>query len=106
MIRPLALAAAALLTVACVQPTEAPEEETAETSSEALISCGWLAGGDCSGIPRGGNLRSPDFWADVYLNKFAAQRAQFNNVIEPAEHPKLAKSRTVVLVTGVTIRAA
>ncbi len=106
MFRPVALAAAALLTVACVQPAEIEEEETAETTSEALISCGWLAGGDCRDVPRGGNWRSPHFWADVYLNKFAAQRKAFNENIEPATYPPLAKSRTVVLVTGVTIRAA
>src|SRR5687767_10330211 len=107
MFRPVvALAAFALLTnVACVTSSEPVEEEEVAQSSDELISCGWLAGGDCRGIPLWGNWRSPDFWADAYLAKFSKQRNAFNNNIEAGPTP-LAKPRTVVLVTGVTIKAA
>jgi hypothetical protein len=73
------------------------------STSEELVSCSWFAGGSCANLPRG-NWRSPYFWADFYLAKFAAQRRQFNDNIEPGPTP-LAKPRTVVLVTGVTIKA-
>jgi triacylglycerol lipase len=98
-------ALAFLGTTGCALSTEQEEEEEAvETTSEELISCGWLAGGDCRGVPFG-NWRSPYFWADVYLAKYARQRKEFNENIEPGPAP-LAKPRTVVLVTGVTIKAA
>src|SRR4051812_27828281 len=101
----LALAALALLaTTGCSGNPDQGDDEVVASSSEELISCGWLAGGDCTNIPWG-DWRSPYFWADVYLAKFATQRKQFNEHIEPGP-PRLAKPRTVVLVTGVTIRAA
>jgi triacylglycerol lipase len=91
-------------TVGCVAPADTSDEPVAESTSEDLVSCSWLAGGDCRGVPFG-NWRSPDFWADFYLSKFAAQRKAFNEHIEPGPAP-LAKPRTIVLVTGVTIKAA
>ncbi|HSO37056.1 MAG TPA: hypothetical protein VLT33_31240 [Labilithrix sp.] len=94
---------ALLATLGCSGSTE-QEDEPIESSSDELVSCGWLAGGDCRNIPRG-DWRSADFWADAYLAKFAAQRRQFNENIEPGP-PPLARPRTVVLVTGVTIKAA
>jgi hypothetical protein len=98
------IAALALLaTVGCVADQE-EDEPVAETESQELVSCGWLAGGDCRNLPRG-NWRSPYFWADVYLAKYAQQRKAFNENIEPGPTP-LTKPRTVVLVTGVTIKAA
>jgi len=95
---------ALLMTLGCSAGAEPPEEEVAETTSEALVTCGWLAGGSCTNLPRG-DWRSPYFWADVYLAKYARERREFNENIEPGPAP-LAKPRTVVLVTGVTIKAA
>ena len=105
MIRRVFFAAATTFAAAgCIGNAEPQEEEVAETSSDALMSCGWFSGGDCSSAPRG-DWRSPYFWGDVYLAKYARQRAAFNDHIEPGPTP-LAKPRTVVLVTGVTIKAA
>lgn len=107
MLRHISITTFALLaTLGCSASADPPEEEeeAVESTSEALVSCGWLAGGGCTNLPRG-NWRSPYFWADVYLAKYAAQRRQFNEHIEPGPAP-LAKPRTVVLVTGVTIKAA
>lgn len=106
MLRNVWTAALALsLSAGCVADTEPVEDEpVAESVSEELVSCGWLAGGSCQDVPMG-NWRSPYFWADVYLAKYARQRRAFNSNIEPASTPPLAKPRTVVLVTGVTIKA-
>ena len=105
MLRHAFVAAFALFaTMGCAGTSEQEEEPAVESTSEELVSCGWLAGGDCRNLPRG-DWRSPYFWADVYLAKFAAQRKAFNENIEPGPTP-LAKPRTVVLVTGVTIKAA
>lgn len=106
MLRHTFVAAFALLaTVGCMGNAEPGDEEpVAESVSEELRSCGWLAGGDCQNTPRG-DWRSPYFWADAYLAKYARQRKAFNENIEPGPTP-LAVPRTVVLVTGVTIKAA
>jgi hypothetical protein len=80
----------------------APNEEGAETSQE-LGACSWLAGGDCSGVPFG-DWRSPYFWADLYLKKYSRQLEYAKTHIEPGPAP-LAQPRTVLLITGVTIRA-
>jgi hypothetical protein len=104
MLRRAALAAVALVMVACSDGASGDAEPVAQSSSEELVACGWLTGGECTNLPSG-DWRSPEFWADVYLAKYAAQRKQFNEHIEPGPAP-LAKPRTVVLVTGVTIRAA
>jgi len=100
-----ALTLAVLSTTACaVDADPATDDEAAATQSDALASCGWLAGGSCKGVPVG-DWRSPYFWADVYLAKFARERKAFNETLEPGPK-RLEKPRTVVLVTGVTIRAA
>ena len=105
MLRHASIAVFAMLaSVGCAANTDPQEEEPVAESASDLVSCGWLAGGDCTNIPRG-DWRSPYFWADVYLAKYAAQRQAFNENIEPGPTP-LAKPRTVVLVTGVTIKAA
>lgn len=92
----------ALATAACSADTM---ESTADTSSSSdeLVACGWLTGGDCQTLPKG-NWRTPDFWADLYLAKYASQRKAALDHIEAGPTP-LAKRRTVLLVTGVTIRA-
>jgi len=105
MLRPLGLSALALIaSIGCAQTQEMPDEETSESTSDELISCGWLSGGDCRGLP-GGSILSPEFWADAYLAKYEAQRREFNENLEAGPTP-LAVPRTVVLVTGVTIKAA
>jgi triacylglycerol esterase/lipase EstA (alpha/beta hydrolase family) len=60
-------------------------------------------GGDCGHLPSG-NWRSPEFWADLYLAKYATQRQHALDRIEPGPAP-LAEPRTVLLITGVTIKA-
>lgn len=100
----LALVLAVLSTPACAVDATSPDTEGSAAESDALMSGGWLAGGSCAGVPLG-NWRSPYFWADHYLAKFAAERKRFNETLEPGPTP-LEKPRTVVLVTGVTIRAA
>lgn len=100
---PFVASLAFLGTVGCAIPPETEEEAAVETTSDEFVSCGWLAGGDCRGVPFG-NWRSPYFWADFYLAKYARQRKEFNENIEAGPTP-LAKPRTVILVTGVTIKA-
>jgi len=83
----------------------APQDETAttDTTSDELVTCGWLSGGTCTKLPSG-NWRSPQFWGDVTLAKYAAEREYYLEHIEPGPKP-LAKPRTVLLITGVTIKA-
>ena len=103
MVRRFGLVAVVLSSlVACSDAAEG-DEATSQSTSEELVACGWLAGGDCAHVPAG-DWRSPELWADLYLAKYAAQRKRFNENIEPGPKP-LDKPRTVVLVTGVTIRA-
>src|SRR5437016_3428964 len=97
-----------LALTACV--AEDASSTTPPTQDEQS-ACGWLAGSDCGGKEDGtGGLtsldwRSPDFWGDLYLAKYTAQRTSFNTHIEAGPAP-LAQPRTVLLITGVTIRAA
>jgi triacylglycerol esterase/lipase EstA (alpha/beta hydrolase family) len=78
------------------------------TTQDDVSACGWLSGGDCDGKADGGgpsgDWRSPEFWADLYLAKYATQRAAALANIEPGP-PPLAQPRTVLLITGITIRA-
>jgi hypothetical protein len=98
----LVLAAFALSTVAACG--DAPATEATGSSGQDLsLACTWLAGGDCSSLPAG-DWRSPDFWADVYLTKYAEQRRAALANIEPGPAP-LPEPRAVLLITGVTIRA-
>src|SRR5437867_7859215 len=100
MSRSLSLALLFLAT-ACSSPP--PEENVVSSSEEELVTCGWLAGGSCQALPAG-DWRSPYFWADFTLAKFAHQRRNAIEHIEPGPTP-LAKPRTVLLITGVTIKA-
>src|SRR5690349_10693303 len=92
---------------ACV----AEDPGTTAPTEDEQSACGWLAGGDCGGKEDGtGGLtsldwRSPYFWGDLYLAKYATQRNRFNTTIEAGPAP-IAQPRTVLLITGVTIRAA
>jgi triacylglycerol lipase len=53
----------------------------------------------------GADFRSVYFWGDASLTKYAAQLQWANDNIEPGP-PPLTEPRTVLLITGVTIRAA
>src|SRR5262245_30474702 len=75
----------------------------AASVSQELGACSWLMGGECRSLPRG-NWRSPEFWADLYLKKYATQRQRALENIEAGPAP-LAEPRTVLLITGVTIKA-
>ena len=81
--------------------TSAPP--VASTSEDVRTSICWLAGGDCSSLPWG-DWRSPDFWGDLYLEKYGPQLDYAVNNIEPGPAP-LDQPRTVLLITGVTIKA-
>ena len=105
MFRSLALAPllAPLFVAAC---TTTPDDSTEDEQA----ACGYLAGGDCDSKADGSSLtsldwRSPEFWGDFYLAKYATQRTAFNTHIEAGPAP-MAQPRTVLLITGVTIRAA
>jgi MYXO-CTERM domain-containing protein len=67
----------------------------------ALVSV--LAAGTCT-LPSG-DIKAPETWGQYYLDKFAQERAEAMN-IEPGFAPPLAQTRTVLLITGVTIPAA
>jgi hypothetical protein len=60
----------------------------------ALAACGSTAEGD---------PKTPDYWADHYLDKYADDLT-LPAELEPGPEP-LAEPRTVLLITGVTIRA-
>ncbi len=99
---------ATVLLGACLAGADVPIEQ--HPSQDEQDACGWFAGGDCGGKEDGtGALtsldwRSPDFWADFYLAKFAHERAAALANIEPGPTP-LPQRRPVLLITGVTIRA-
>ncbi len=76
------------MTVGCASETEPEAEEATETVSDELSS-----------------PLSPEFWGQLYLNKYSAQLKYANEHIE-AGPPKIAKPRTVLLITGVTIKKA
>jgi triacylglycerol lipase len=94
---------ATVLFSACATPKTPPP-----TTNDDLTACGWLSGGECEGKADGGGLfgdwTSPDFWADLYLAKYATQRQYALDHIEPGPTP-LAQPRAVLLITGVTIKA-
>src|SRR5262252_10615438 len=94
------LATCAMLVVAGCAATSAPSaEEDNSTTSDALRSCGWLAGGQCTNLPAG-NWRTPEFWGDFYLTKYGPQLQYALDNIEPGP-PPIDKPRTVLLITGV-----
>ena len=49
----------------------ADEGAATSATSDELISCGWLMGGTCEKLPSG-NWRSPEFWGQLYLDKYSA----------------------------------
>jgi triacylglycerol esterase/lipase EstA (alpha/beta hydrolase family) len=103
MLRQLTVAVAVgMFAVGC---SGSPSEDTGSTSatSDELVVCGWLAGGTCENLPSG-NWRSPEFWGQAYLDRYAPERAYYLNNIEPGPTP-LTTPRTVLLVTGITIKA-
>jgi hypothetical protein len=55
----------------------------------------------CTDLPAG-DIKSPRFWGDYMLNKYAAERALGPLEVGPTP---LAQPRTVLLITGVTIPA-
>jgi triacylglycerol lipase len=78
------------------------EEAATSATSDELVSCGWLMGGTCTKLPAG-NWRSAEFWGELYLNKYAAQLEYANTHIEAGPTP-ITTPRTVLLITGVTIK--
>jgi triacylglycerol lipase len=82
----------------------APADEDVGTteSSQDLRACGWLMGGTCAALPSG-NWRTAQFWGDLYLEKYATQLQYANTHIEAGPAP-IKTRRTVLLITGVTIK--
>ena len=89
MLRQLSLfALCSLAVVGCAANTDAPAQDESDTTSEDLTS-----------------FTSPEFWGQLYLNKYSRQLAYAMDHIEAGPAP-IAKPRTVLLITGVTIKAA
>jgi triacylglycerol esterase/lipase EstA (alpha/beta hydrolase family) len=99
MLRHVSFALALSLMTAC---SGADEGATTSATSDELISCGWLMGGTCEKLPSG-NWRSPEFWGQLYLDKYSAQLEYANTHIEAGPTP-ITKPRTVLLITGVGIK--
>ncbi len=57
--------------------------------------------GTCTNLPAG-DIKTPQYWGDFMLNKYAEERVV--GPLEPGPTP-LAQPRTVLLITGVTIPA-
>jgi triacylglycerol lipase len=96
-----ALSLAALAVTAC--GGSAPEETTSASDQDLTSACASIAGKSCSKVPAG-DWRSPTFWGDLSLDMWANERHAAMQNIEPGPTP-LATPRTVLLVTGVTIKA-
>lgn len=77
---------ASLSVVGCAANTDAPADEESDTTSQDLSS-----------------PFSPEFWGQLYLNKYSRQLQWANDHIE-AGPGKITKPRTVLLITGVTIK--
>lgn len=82
----------------------APTDEAASTdqSSDELVTCAWLNGGGCSGLPSG-NWRSAEFWGELYLLKYSNQLEYAMSHVEQGPG-KIQSPRAVLLITGVTIK--
>lgn len=80
----------------------ADEGAATSASSDELVSCGWLMGGTCEKLPSG-NWRSPEFWGELYLNKYSAKLDYASTHVEAGPAP-ITKPRTVLLITGVGIK--
>jgi len=79
---------ASLSVVGCASNTEPEPADESETTSEELSS-----------------FTSPEFWGQLYLNKYSRQLKWSMDHIEAGPAP-ITKPRTVLLITGVTIKAA
>src|SRR4051812_43859942 len=100
MLRPVTFVFALSLMTACTVASE--EDAATSASSDELVSCGWLMGGTCEKLPAG-NWRSAEFWGELYLNKYSAQLEYANTHIEAGPTP-ITTQRTVLLITGITIK--
>jgi triacylglycerol esterase/lipase EstA (alpha/beta hydrolase family) len=97
---------------ACTDPAPSSQPPTSTDPQDVELACSWLGGGSCPvstsspTSPSSPSLdwKSPYFWGDFFLAKYATQRKAALDHIE-AGPPKLATPRTVLLVTGVTIPA-
>jgi hypothetical protein len=67
----------------------------------ATILASVAAVSSCIELPPG-DMKSPEYWGEVFLDKYAEERVI--GVLEPGPTP-LAEPRTVLLITGVTIPA-
>src|SRR5215467_3765505 len=87
--------------VAC---SAAPTDEAGSTdqTSDELVTCAWLNGGGCSGLPSG-NWRSAEFWGELYLLKYSSQLEYAMTHVEQGPG-KIQSPRAVLLITGVTIK--
>jgi len=99
MLRHVSFVFALSLMTAC---SGADEGAATSASSDELISCGWLMGGTCEKLPSG-NWRSPQFWGQVYLDKYSAKLDYASTHIEAGPTP-ITTPRTVLLITGVGIK--
>ncbi len=70
------------------------------THSVLLASAAALS--TCTGMPPG-DMTKPEYWGDYFLTKYSDERAAAMN-LEPGPTP-LAHTRSVLLITGVTIPA-
>ncbi|MBP9088212.1 MAG: hypothetical protein KBG15_18970 [Kofleriaceae bacterium] len=59
--------------------------------------------GTCAGLPAG-DMKDPHYWGDYFVDKYAADRAASLQLSETPP-PRLTQTRTVLLITGVTIPA-
>jgi hypothetical protein len=59
--------------------------------------------GTCANLPPG-DITTPQYWGDYFLDKYEAERTEAMTNVE-AGPPVLAHPRTVLLITGVTIPA-
>jgi len=99
MLRHVSFVFALSLMTAC---SAADEGATTSATSDELVSCGWLMGGTCEKLPYG-NWRSPQFWGELYLNKYEAKLDYASTHIEAGPAP-IQTPRTVLLITGVGIK--
>jgi hypothetical protein len=66
----------------------------------ALVAAAGTVFATCQ-LPQG-DIQRPDTWGQYFLDKYATERAEAMDLSEPAPAP-LAQTRTVLLITGVTI---
>ncbi len=71
--------------------------------NQSLLLLATLSASSCAGLPPG-DMTDPHYWGDYFLDKYATERADAVNNLEPGPTP-LVHPRTVLLITGVTIPA-